>query len=144
MIRRRNLLILVIIAVIIFVITTNYLLLNLQTSDIEVRKLQTIEDKIYMELQSLPDYYKLKPFETVQFTDLVLAKSKNRTVNLTDTNLEYLWKEANSWVSKTGIVDFSSTQIINVLSALKNAKITKADFDTRGTQLKLLLTLQVK
>lgn len=143
MIRRKSLLLFGLITVLIFIITTNYLLLNLQTSDIEVRTFKTIEEKIYLELENLPQQYRLKSYQKDPTISLSSVIYTNRSFNLGDSSFKDLWKEANSWVSKTRIVDFSSPQIVNVLLGIKNAKITKADLDTRGTQLKLLLTLQV-
>lgn len=144
MIRRRKLLLFTVITVLIFLITTNYLLLNLQkTDDIEVRKSPTIEEKIYQHLAKLPDYYNLRSPKDVSFSDLSLVNTKNSTVRLDDWHLQELWKEANSWVSKTSVINFSSPKMGPLLFALKNAKILKADLDSRGTQLKFLLTLQV-
>lgn len=143
MIRRRKLLILTAIIVLLFIITTNYLLFNLQSSDVEVRNLPTIEEKIYLELQKLPEHYKLKSVETLPVIDLFAVNSKNVT-SLNESQFQHLWKLANSWVSKTRIVDFGSLDIGRILQALKVAEITKADLDTRGTQLKFLLTLQVR
>ncbi|KAF5280407.1 hypothetical protein FQR65_LT03216 [Abscondita terminalis] len=57
-------------------------------------------------------------------------------------NNEPVWEKARTWVSKTQLYDYMSPDLGNVLYALKTAKIIKADVDTRGTQLKLLLTLQ--
>lgn len=144
MIRRRNLLLLVLIIALLFLITTNYLLINLQSSDIEVRKLPTIEEKIYLELRKLPEHFKLKSLENLSVVDLFVANTKNNPIRLEDSQFEHLWKVANSWVSKNRIVDFSSSEIGNVIRAMKTAVIIKADLDTRGTQLKFLLTLQVR
>lgn len=144
MIRRRNLLFIVVTVVLLFLISTNYLLLNLQSSDIEVRKLPTIEEKIYLELQILPDHYKQKRTENLIRPDLFIINTKNTSLNFDNAQFEILWKEANSWVSKTRIVNFNSRNIGKILQALTVAEITKADLDTRGTQLKFLLTLQVR
>lgn len=143
MIRLRKLLILIVIIVVLFLITTNYLLFNLQSSDVEVKNLPTIEEKIYLELQKLPEHYKLKSVETLPVIDLFAINTNNIT-RLNGTQFQQLWKLANSWVSKTRIVDFSNPDIGRILHVLKVAAITKADLDTRGTQLKLLLTLQVR
>lgn len=145
MIRRRIILLCVITFLIIFVFTTNYLLTILPSSEIEVRKILTIEDKIYLILEKNPTRYDIKPSTDDKSVDIFLKNAKNVNVDseFTETNLIELWKEANAWVSKTQLVNFSSPSLGNVLYALKTAKIIKADVDTRGTQLKLLLTLQV-
>lgn len=143
MIRRRNLLFFIVIAGLLFLISTNYLLLNLQSSDIEVRKTLTIEEKIYLELHKLPENYKQKAVESLRVVDIFISNSKNFTA-LVNTEFDHLWKQTNSWVSKTRVVDFSNPDIGKILQAIKEAEITKADLDTRGTQLKFLLTLQVR
>ncbi|KAF5283951.1 hypothetical protein FQA39_LY17192 [Lamprigera yunnana] len=59
-----------------------------------------------------------------------------------NSNREMLWEKARSWVTSTQLFDYTSSDLGNVLDALKTAKIVKADVDSRGTQLKLLLTLE--
>lgn len=146
MVRRRNILFLLIIVLIVFLITPYYLLKNLQISEIEVRKLptSTIEEKIYIELQNLPEIYKIKPLQSLPEFDIFLANFRN-IGKLKCTNVSRLWDNANSWVSnsKSRVVDFSSSQIGEILFCMKYAKIIKADLDPRGTQLKFLFTLQV-
>lgn len=144
MVRPRSLLVLLIITILTFFVSTFYLLLNLQSTDIEVRNIQTIEDKIYLELKNLPEHYKSKSVLTVPVIDSFVNNIRNTTFQHENTDLKHLWEEANSWVSKNQVVDFSNVQIGQVLTALRNAAIIKADLDTRGTQLKLLLTLQVR
>lgn len=143
MFRRRNLLFFIVIAALLFLITTNYLLLNLQSSDIEVRNTQTIEEKIYLELQKLPEHYKQKTPGSLPVADLFITNTKN-IATLENTNIDHLWKQTNSWVSKTRVVDFINSDIGKILQVLTETEITKADLDTRGTQLKFLLTLQVR
>lgn len=58
-------------------------------------------------------------------------------------NLKQLWTEANSWVSKTEVYNIHH-HLGNILHAIKKTKIIKADLDNRGSQLKFLLTLEVK
>lgn len=145
MIRRRNFLFCIATFLIIFIFTTNYLLTILSSSEIEVRKILTIEEKIYLELKKFPTRYNLKSPIEDRAVEVFLenVKNLNAVSKFTDTNLVNLWNEANSWVTKTQVLNFSSSSLGDVLSALKTAKIIKADVDTRGTQLKLLLTLQV-
>lgn len=142
MIRNRNLLFFIVIVVFLFLISTSYLLFNLQSFEILFTKRPTIEEKIYIQLQELPIYYKQKPAESLLVGDLFISNTKNITI-LENTELSHLWKQTNSWVSKFRVVDFTNPEIGKILQALRVAEITKADLDTRGTQLKFLLTLQV-
>jgi hypothetical protein len=134
MIRKSRLLIISVILISIFLISTNYLLITLTDSENEVK---SVHEKIYQQLEHLPDFYKIrKPLEN-DVTDRFI-----KNINVDDEkNLKKLWNVARSWVSKTKIVDFESPLLGSVLSALKKSKIIKADLDTRGTQLKVQLTL---
>ncbi|KAJ8935401.1 hypothetical protein NQ314_012820 [Rhamnusium bicolor] len=142
MIRRRNLLLIALLFFTLFILTTNYLLIILPSSENEVRKEITTEEKIYQELEKLPIQYKQRPLIEEKTTDIFLENIRKTDKKLESLNLEQLWREANSWVSKTQLLNLSSPSLGKVFFALKNAKIIKSDVDTRGTQLKLLLTLE--
>lgn len=55
-----------------------------------------------------------------------------------------LWVRANSWVTGRQLYDLTSKDLGSVVKGLKTARIEKAEVDSRGTQLKLLLTLDVR
>lgn len=139
MIRRKNILLVAILFLVVFVVTTNYLLYWLpRQSDVTI----TIEENIYLELKKLPIYYKINEAE---IDDVGTLLKKINIVNITHAynGIEKLWKLADTWPNKTQIVDIHSPQLGDILSLLSQAKIVKADLDHRGTQLKLLLTLEV-
>lgn len=143
MVRRRNLLVCLAVFIILFVLTTNYLLNILTASESKVKKLLTIEEKIYLELQNLPAQYNLTPLSHDIADEIFTDDFKYKNTSIQKIDLVNLWQEVNSWVSKTQVVNFQSPNFRRAFYALKSAKIIKADVDTRGTQLKLLLTLQV-
>lgn len=141
MIRRRNLVLLSLLFFVLFILTTNYLLITLP-SESEVRKQLTVEEKIYYELNKLPVEYITKTLIEDKTVDIFINVIQ-RNVTVRELNLDRLWTEANSWVSKTQLINLTSPNLGKLFVALKNAKIINADVDTRGTQLKLLLTLEV-
>lgn len=142
MIRRRNLVLLSLLFFALFILTTNYLLITLP-SESEVRKQLTIEEKIYFELNKLPVEYTIRTLTEDKTVDIFLNIIKSTNANFRQLNLDSLWREANSWVSKTQLINLTSPNLGKLFIALKKAKIISADVDTRGTQLKLLLTLEV-
>lgn len=136
MIRKRKVIIISIALIIIFFISTN-LLFSLLTTEIEVR---SIHDHIYFHLNNLPSIYKHKEISNNDSFNIFL-KYINSPIH--ETDVTKIWQIANSWVSKNRLVDHENSFIGSVLLAMQNTKIIKADLDTRGTQLKLLLTLEV-
>lgn len=141
MIRKRKLITIGLISIITFIISVTYLFASLSQTT-ENLKIKTTEELIYKELVKLKE--KHSNTIPVEDSELDIVINNLNTKTLEDNNFNELWKIANSWVSKSGIVDFHSSHLGNVLHALKTAKIVKADLDTRGTQLKLLLTLEVR
>lgn len=144
MVRRSSLFIASLGFLILFSLITNYLLSTLPSSEVVPKsRILTIEEKIYLELKSLPAHYKSKPLILDKSIDIFLENIRKAAVSLNDSAIKKLWTLANSWVTKTQVVDLTSSSLGQVLTALKTASIIKADLDTRGTQLKFLLTLQV-
>ncbi|KAJ8925971.1 hypothetical protein NQ315_009826 [Exocentrus adspersus] len=141
MLRRRSFIFLLLVFLVLFVITTNYLLITLHSKS-EVKSPLTVEEKIYFELNKLPGRYTSKSLVEDKTTEVFLQNLSTTNLRLEDLDLEGLWAEANSWVSKTQLVNLSSPDLGKLFFALKHARITKADVDTRGTQLKLLFTLE--
>lgn len=142
MFRRKTVIIAASTVAFVFFFTLNYLLTFLPSTESEVRTNSQIENSIYEELKRLPDIYKVSPQVEARKADEFL-KHVNDVVSLELQNLKALWDEANSWPSKDQITNTSSPSIGKVVYALKHARITMADIDTRGTQLKLLLNLMV-
>ncbi|KAG5884756.1 hypothetical protein JTB14_029237 [Gonioctena quinquepunctata] len=142
MIRQKNILLVALGLIVLFLITTNYVWIALPSTESEVKKTETIEQKIYLELKNLPDLYKTKSSISDDSTNIFLENAERKGSNSDEKLLKQLWREANSWVTKTQLLNISSKNLGNILSSLKHAKIIEADVDTRGTQLKLLLTLQ--
>ncbi|RZC39678.1 DUF1193 domain containing protein [Asbolus verrucosus] len=139
MLRKRKLLIISIVLIVTFMVTTNYLLTRLTTASEGDTEIKSIHEKIYKELENLSNKYEIrKPFED-EITDTFIKNINTFTV---EGNIKNVWQIANSWVSKTMLVDFMSLHVGSLLLALKKSKIIKADLDGRGTQLKLLLTLE--
>ncbi|XP_044265795.1 glycosaminoglycan xylosylkinase homolog [Tribolium madens] len=135
MIRRRKLSCISITIIVIFMFSTYYLLTRLTSTESEVR---SVHEQIYFHLENLPDLYKTrKPFEN----DAIDKFIKNVNV-VRSEEVAKVWEIANSWVSSTKLVDLESPLLGTVLSDLKTAKIIKADLYSKGTQLKLLLTLE--
>lgn len=123
-----------------FFITTYILLTYLPGGTVEVKK-NRVEELIYNELKTLPDiYYSSQNEDNGKFKKLLeIIRSQQED----DDNLHNLWQKANSWVSENQLLNISSHELGRVITAMKTAKIVKSDIDTRGTQLKLLLTLKV-
>nr|XP_023011969.1 glycosaminoglycan xylosylkinase homolog [Leptinotarsa decemlineata] len=142
MIRQKRIFLLALGFLLLFLITTNYVWIALPNNENEVKKVQSIEEKIYSEMKKLPDIYKFKSIISDRGTDIFLKNIRDVESALDEKSLKELWREANSWVSKTQLVNASSPNLGKIQFALKHAKIIKADVDTRGTQLKILLTLQ--
>lgn len=145
MIPKRRVFIITIILLIFFLVTTNYFFVSvLSRTESEVMKkpsgLITIEQKIMQKVPLVSKNYKSKRITNDNTTDTFI---RNLKIIKEIKNKERLWKEAKSWVSKTQLYNFTNPNLGSVLNALKTSKIIKADIDTRGTQLKLLLTLEV-
>lgn len=143
MIPKRRVLFTTLILLVIFVILTNYYFMAiLSRNESEVRKFTklTIEEKILQNVPFIAQNYKSRRIISDNLTNTFIHNLKSITVFKNKSNL---WKEARSWVSKTQLYNYASPHLGSVLFALKSARIIKADIDTRGTQLKLLLTLEV-
>ncbi|KAF7279690.1 hypothetical protein GWI33_006850 [Rhynchophorus ferrugineus] len=108
-------------------------------STIEVKK-NRVEELIYNELKTLPNIYYSSQNEDNDKFEKLLESIKSQQGN--DENLNSIWQKANSWVSENQLLNISSSELGKVITAMKSVKIIKSDIDTRGTQLKLLLTLK--
>ncbi|XP_018577764.1 glycosaminoglycan xylosylkinase homolog [Anoplophora glabripennis] len=140
MVRKRSFVLLSLLFFVLFILTTNYLLIILPSGS-EVRKPLTVEEKINYELSKLPAEYAIKPLIEDTTVDVFLENFKN-IVKIEQLDLNHLWTESNSWVFKSQLINLTSPSLGKLFVALKKAKIISADVDTRGTQLKLLLTLE--
>lgn len=142
MIRKRRLFLLTALIIFTFILTVFYLMRLLSdTEKAPKNSNDIIHEQILYHLTNLPEFYKVRVTTKDSIIDSFINNIKAPR-NARDS-LEGLWKEVDAWVTKTQLTNFSSTKIGSVTHALKQAKITGADIDTRGTQLKLFLTLEV-
>lgn len=143
MIRKRNFLIITVIIFVTFLFTTNYLLVLLNTTESEVR-VWSIEEQILLQLKNLPEHYHKNTRNIDNRTQLFIKNINLKNVaKIPNSNLKNLWDDFGSKISKEQLYDLTDNNLGTVLYALQTAGIKKADIDTRGTQLKLLLTLEV-
>ncbi|CAH1163612.1 unnamed protein product [Phaedon cochleariae] len=143
MVLRRSIFLLILASISIFLVTTNFLLTFLPPLDTNRVEKIPIKEKIQWELAQLPSQYKTDSFVNNRWIESFLKNTRKKFhSNLNEVALRSLWEEANSWVSPKQLYNVNSTNFGKVLFALKNADIVQADIDTRGTQLKILLTLQ--
>ncbi|CAH2005600.1 unnamed protein product [Acanthoscelides obtectus] len=139
---KKNVLILCATILILFFITTNYLRSILPSNSALNPIPLTIEEKIQIELKNLPGDYKVPSLIEHKTFHRFASNIKRVPFELSSENLTKLWSKVNTWVTKTQIFDMSNPNIGRALYALKNAKILKADLDTRGTQLKFTFILE--
>lgn len=141
MLRKKTVIVISLIVLFVFFCTLHQLLKILPENEIKSNK---IEDAIYAQIRTLPEMYKNPGQATLNLGSFLKSIDQTVTLRVNTLDLTHIWNEANSW-SSTGhqLTNFTSTKIGQVLLALKHAKITTADLDPRGTQLKLLLTLKV-
>ncbi|CAG9861809.1 unnamed protein product [Phyllotreta striolata] len=137
MFRRKTILIIGVIFSIGFLLSTNYL--NFELPKGSDRKI--VDEIIYEELNKLPKFYKLSP-KNANVEVEGFFKNLSTSAKYPYKNLRHLWQTANSWTNKDRLVDIRSPYLNDVVTSMKYAKITGADLDHRGTQLKLILTLE--
>lgn len=143
MFRKKTVVFAALIVVSVFLFTLQYLLSVLPGTESEVRRKSRIEQNIYSKLKELPDIYKNpQNLDNSKFNVFLNNLKVENGVGLDTLDLTELWLEANSWPSKNQLINISSPNLGKLIFAMKHASITKADIDTRGTQLKLLLTLK--
>lgn len=137
---RKTLLMLFVALIVVFTLTSLCFIkiLNRAESITASPKIE-VHDNILNELPFIQNTFKRRHDLNDTAWDNFLKNTKSLTSNL---KAELLWSEVRSWVSKTRFYDATSPHLGTVLNLLKSAKIIKADVDTRGTQLKLLLTLE--
>ncbi|CAH0552041.1 unnamed protein product [Brassicogethes aeneus] len=138
MIRKRKIVLLTVIILLLYLVTTNYILIILNKSENGLESNEvSVEKYILKKLDNLSPEYIIKPKENVVIETLI----KNIKL-VSKYNVKDVWSEADSWVTNSQVVNVNSSNVGNVLNALKDSKIIRADLDTRGTQLKFLLTLE--
>lgn len=119
-------------------ISLHYYLSNLAKSAVVTSSAQSkYEEIILQHLSELgPEYYKRKSkkvFFNNSFFDVVHFDGTH--------DLKHIWNYANSAIAKSRLYKRDNLSLI--IHAMKTAKITKADYYTKGTQFKLNLTLEV-
>lgn len=143
MIRKRRVIICAALTIICMFVSVISLLMNsLINSQNEVSfSNKAIEETIKYELTKLPEQYKLRNIVFDNVTDTFIKNIY--IVPNSITSIQQLWQEVNSWAKFHFFVNVTSPNLGTIINSLKHAKIKYADIDRRGTQLKLLLTLEV-
>lgn len=141
MLRKKTVIVIALIVLFVFFCTLHHLLKILPDNEIKSNK---IEDAIYAQIRKLPEMYKSPGQRTLNLDSFLKSINQAVTLRVNSLDLAQIWNEANSW-SSVGhqLTNFTSPLIGQVLLGLKHARIKTADLDPRGTQLKLLLTLNV-
>ncbi|XP_027203622.2 LOW QUALITY PROTEIN: glycosaminoglycan xylosylkinase [Dermatophagoides pteronyssinus] len=68
--------------------------------------------------------------------------SNNSALNFKNKELKKIWSLAKKWVRARQIIPEKAPELSLVIQALQHSKIIKSDVSRKGTQLKLLLTLE--
>lgn len=101
------------------------------------------EEKIWKIYHNLPKiYYENLEAHNVDDFNGTSIFLKNIALSYNKSNLTYLWKHINNNISRNNIHP-QNEYLGTLLKAMQTAKIVEADLDKRGTQLKLLLILEV-
>lgn len=141
MLGKRKLLVMYITVFIVFILLT-FCFMSILSKNENPSRLNglTFEAKIHHEYSQLSADYRIKRLKQDNISEFFANNLKHSSGKV--ENFKELWKTANSWVSKHQLYSPSDSNLGKVWHALQFAKITKADLDTRGTQLKFLLTLE--
>lgn len=140
--QKKKILVLFIAVCVLFILLTGFCMSVLSKSELDRKDNSlTFEDKIHYEYSRLSPDYRIKRLKTDNITEIFVRNLKNRKKKT--ANFEEIWETVRAGVSKTQLFSIGDPILGHALDALQNAKIIKADLDTRGTQLKLLLTLEV-
>jgi len=111
-------------------------------TETEVIKYSKIEKAIYEELKLLSAFYTTPQIVNNSQVNIFLNNIKiQKGLRLEYLELKELWRETELWPTKDQLINISSPNLGNLMYAMKYATIIKADVDTRGTQLKLILNL---
>lgn len=143
MFRKRTVLVVASLVLLLFFCTLQHLQSYLPAVERSPKRNQEVEKAIYDKLSHLPEAYASGPLNQ-NSAERFLSNIQTARWELSSGQLEKLWEEANSWPSDRQLTNLSSPLMGGILYALQHARITKADVDTRGTQLKILLTLMVR
>lgn len=140
MIQKRKLLLLTVSIFLLFILLISSFMRILITEEHERSTTVQLspEEKILKLFDHLPDTYKVRRLKDDNITRVLLKNLKNK---LKIRNIKQIWIDANAGVSKTQLYNSSLLGLIRL--GMKRLKIVFADLDSRGTQLKLLLTLEV-
>ena len=109
-------------------------------SEITFTTTQTVWQQIEEIARHLPIEYKIKHIDNDNVSDSFIVNIK-RKLNVTDP--KKFWDEINGSITGEKLYEIYDHKLGTVLEALGHFRITKADLDRRGTQLKFLLTLEV-
>ncbi|XP_060526532.1 glycosaminoglycan xylosylkinase homolog [Cylas formicarius] len=137
MFRRKTLLLGTAVIAILFLLINYYLLSILTLTRTDIEHVPTVEDFIWLEYQKLNSYYRAR-----KSSERIFLKFVKHLSYLDHEALPNLWAEVSSWISDKQLFDALNPKLGTVINELKHAPIVKADLDNRGTQLKLLLTLE--
>lgn len=92
--------------------------------------------KIEEALNSITSYFYDYDFSKYDHDFHLLEISSNIS------NTTYLWEVAAKWVTKDQVTPTYTPLLPSIYHSLETSKITSADITTKGTQLKVLLTLE--
>ncbi|OTF74952.1 glycosaminoglycan xylosylkinase-like protein [Euroglyphus maynei] len=71
-----------------------------------------------------------------------MDSSNSTALNLESKELKKIWSIAKKWVRARQIIPEKAPELSSIIEALQHSKIIKSDVSRKGTQLKLLLTLE--
>ncbi|XP_019771994.2 glycosaminoglycan xylosylkinase homolog [Dendroctonus ponderosae] len=141
MFRKRIVLVVALLVLLVFFCTLQHLQGYLPAIERLPKTNQDVEEAIYEELSRLPESYSRDALQLNSAERFLSNIKRTGRWGLESVPLQQLWAEANSWPSDSQLTNLSSALMGRILYSLGHARITKADLDTRGTQLKILLTL---
>ena len=99
------------------------------------RKLKAKLQSLLLQQGDQPEYNLENPF----------VKSLKDDLQVNDSlalNLNQIWPIAKKWVRARQTIAIKAPELGTILNAMQTAKILKSDVSRKGTQLKLLLTLE--
>lgn len=144
MFRKRNFFLLLACGVITFLIFTFIsinVLTNWETLRYNSNLSNNFDEKIWKLYHNLPKVYHNKVEDDV-YKNSTKTLFLNNIVMNNNANLTYLWTHINSIINKQRLYP-QDEYLAMLIKAMETAKVVNADLDKRGTQLKLLLTLEV-
>lgn len=104
-------------------------------------KVNQLEELIKSNVRNLSIQYKITSTEANELLDEFI-NNLNDTKSIKD--YRSVWNQIKNGIRENTLFSSNCNYLGTTLNALSTAKIIAADVDSRGTQLKLLLTLEVR